>query len=230
MASMRDIKRRRSSISSTQQITKAMKLVSTVKLQKAKGRAEQTAPYFNYMYDTVCTMLAKAGSVNHPYLNKQESTKKAVITISSNRGLAGGYNSNVVKLLTQGDFPAEDVEVYAIGHKAEEGLSIRGYHVAKEYNEVMEAPTYEDAMAIRDSVISRYSHDVYFVNREGAYDEWRQRVDQLLDTYKDYATTPEEVQRIVFDKPLDKKLKLAKYLMPSWFAKQKQSEMKQNEE
>ena len=157
MASMRDIKRRRSSISSTQQITKAMKLVSTVKLQKAKGRAEQTAPYFNYMYDTVCTMLAKAGSVNHPYLNKQESTKKAVITISSNRGLAGGYNSSVVKLLTQGDLPAEDVEVYAIGHKGEEGLAIRGYHIAKEYNEVMEAPTYEDAMTICKDVLTAYT-------------------------------------------------------------------------
>ena len=84
-------------------------------------------------------------------------------------------------------------------------------------------------MAIRDTVIARYSHDVYLVNREGAYDEWRQRVDQLLDTYKDYATTPEEVQRILFDKPLDKKLKLAKSLMPSWFAKQKQKEMQQDE-
>ena len=53
MASMRDIKRRKSSIQSTQQITKAMKLVSTVKLQKAKSRAEQTNPYSNYMYQTV---------------------------------------------------------------------------------------------------------------------------------------------------------------------------------
>ena len=68
MASMRDIKRRKSSISSTQQITKAMKLVSTVKLQKAKGHAEQANPYFNYMYQTVTSMLAKSGSINHPYL------------------------------------------------------------------------------------------------------------------------------------------------------------------
>jgi hypothetical protein len=84
-------------------------------------------------------------------------------------------------------------------------------------------------MALRDTVISRYSHDVYLVNREGAYDEWRQKIDQLLDSYKEYATTPEEVQRVLFDKPLDKKLKLAKYLMPSWFAKQKQKEMQQDE-
>ena len=100
MASMRDIKRRKGSIQSTQQITKAMKLVSTVKLQKARNRAEQTNPYFNYMYRTVASMLAKSGGINHPYLNRGESAKKAVVVITSNRGLAGGYNSNVVKLVT----------------------------------------------------------------------------------------------------------------------------------
>ena len=82
MASMRDIKRRKSSISSTQQITKAMKLVSTVKLQKAKTRAEQTNPYFNYMFKTVSSMLAKSGNISHPYLTSGESDKKAVVLLT----------------------------------------------------------------------------------------------------------------------------------------------------
>ena len=60
MASMRDIKRRKESIQSTGQITKAMKLVSTVKLQKAKTRAEQSLPYFNYMYQTVSSKIGRA--------------------------------------------------------------------------------------------------------------------------------------------------------------------------
>ena len=72
MASMRDIKRRKSSIQSTGQITKAMKLVSTVKLQKARQKAEDTTPYFDYMYRTVCSMLAKAGEIDHPYLKKND--------------------------------------------------------------------------------------------------------------------------------------------------------------
>ena len=110
MASMRDIKRRKSSIQSTQQITKAMKLVSTVKLQKAKTRAEQTVAYTNHMYQTVSSMLAKSGNVNHPYLVSGESTKKAVVAITSNRGLAGGYNSNIVKLVLNSDLPKEDVD------------------------------------------------------------------------------------------------------------------------
>ena len=104
MASMRDIKRRKGSIQSTQQITKAMKLVSTVKLQKARNRAESTNPYFNAMYQTVSSMLKRSGTIMHPYLKANESRKKAVVVITSNRGLAGGYNSNVVKLVTESGF------------------------------------------------------------------------------------------------------------------------------
>ena len=64
MASMRDIKRRKESIQSTGQITKAMKLVATVKLQKARSRAENSKPYFDAMYKAVTTMIARSGSIN----------------------------------------------------------------------------------------------------------------------------------------------------------------------
>ena len=99
MASMRDIKRRRDSIQSTGQITKAMKLVSTVKLQKAKGKAESTKPYSDLMYETVSNILAKSGNINHKFLKAGDSNKKAVIVITANRGLAGGYNNNIAKLI-----------------------------------------------------------------------------------------------------------------------------------
>ena len=72
MASMRDIKRRKNSVTSTQQITKAMKLVSTVKLQKARTRAEKTNPYTEQMYKTVSSMLRKSGNIIHPYLTAGE--------------------------------------------------------------------------------------------------------------------------------------------------------------
>lgn len=157
MASMRDIKRRKTSISSTQQITKAMKLVSTVKLQKAKNRAEQTNPYFNYMYQTVCSMLAKAGEIQHPYLMESESEKKAIIMITSNRGLAGGYNSNVVKLITGSDISLDDAVIYPVGHKGEEALLRKGYPMASDYSDVIDAPTYEDALAISREVLDAYA-------------------------------------------------------------------------
>ena len=157
MASMRDIKRRKTSISSTQQITKAMKLVSTVKLQKAKNKAEETTPYFRYMYQTVCSMLAKAGNIDHPYLRKSSSDKKGIIVITSNRGLAGGYNSNIVSLITGSDIPVEDARIYTVGRKGQEALVRKGYAMETDYSDVMEAPTYEDAQAISREVLEAYA-------------------------------------------------------------------------
>lgn len=157
MASMRDIKRRKTSISSTQQITKAMKLVSTVKLQKAKNKAEETTPYFRYMYQTVCSMLAKAGNIDHPYLRKSSSDKKGIIVITSNRGLAGGYNSNIVRLITGSDIPVEDARIYTVGCKGQEALARKGYAMETDYSDVMEAPTYEDAQAISREVLEAYA-------------------------------------------------------------------------
>ena len=100
---MRDIKRRRSSIQGTQQITKAMKLVSTVKLQRARSAAEKSKYYFDSMFRTVNSILSRVGHIEHRYLIPGESPRKAVVVITSNRGLAGGYNSNVVKLITRND-------------------------------------------------------------------------------------------------------------------------------
>ncbi len=156
MASMRDIKRRKGSIQSTQQITKAMKLVSTVKLQKARNRAEQSNPYFNHMYQTVTSMLAKSGNLNHPYLKAGNSQKKAVITIASNRGLAGGYNANVVKLITGSGMTKEDVQVYMIGRKAKELLMRKGYEIKADYSDVIEGPTYDDASLICKEVLEAF--------------------------------------------------------------------------
>ena len=126
MASMRDIKRRKSSITSTQQITKAMKLVSTVKLQKARAHAEATDPYFNYMYRTVSSMLAKSGSIEHKYLKAGDSPRKAVVVLTSNRGLAGGYNSNIVKLITHGDFKKEELGHIRCGSKGRGAAYVKG--------------------------------------------------------------------------------------------------------
>ena len=157
MASMRDIKRRKGSIQSTQQITKAMKLVSTVKLQKARNRAEQSNPYFNHMYQTVASMLARSGSISHPYLQAGDSKKKAIITIASNRGLAGGYNANVVKLVTSSGIAVEDAQIYMIGRKAKEQLVRRGYEIKADYSDVIEGPVYEDAVVICKEVLDAFS-------------------------------------------------------------------------
>ena len=176
MASMRDIKRRKESIQSTGQITKAMKLVSTVKLQKAKGRADSTKPYFKCMYDTVAQILKKAGNIDHPYLKTNvENKKKAVILISSNRGLAGGYNSNMVKLVTEMDAKKEDIVIYAVGRKAKDSLARKGYKIERDYSEVVNDALYSDAMTIGRQVVQDYS-DGKFGEIYLAYTEFKNTV------------------------------------------------------
>ena len=157
MASMKDIKRRRDSIQSTGQITKDMKLVSTVKLQKAKGKAESTKPYSDLMYETICNMLARSGNINHKYLQAGESSKKAIITITANRGLAGGYNTNITKLITESGIPKEDIDIIAIGTKGKDYLARRGYNITEDDSEVINAPLYTDARDICDRLLERFA-------------------------------------------------------------------------
>ncbi len=156
---MRDIKRRRTSVQSTQQITKAMKLVSTVKLQKARTRAEESKPYFDCMYATMTSLLAKAGNINHPYLKADDLKKKAVIVVTSNRGLAGGYNSNVVKMVTENEtFTKENIRIYAIGGKGLELLKHKGYDIVADYSEMIEEPSYDDAKSITKRLLTDFEN------------------------------------------------------------------------
>ncbi|MCI8836782.1 MAG: ATP synthase F1 subunit gamma [Hungatella sp.] len=177
MASMRDIKRRRDSIQSTEQITKAMKLVSTVKLQKSKSKAEASKPYFNLMYETISSVLQKSENLDHKYLKPGASQKKAVIAITSNRGLAGGYNNNIVKLIN-GELPAQDTYVYAIGRKGRDGLTRKGFAIKADYSEVINEPLYRDAADITLELLDGFTRgeigEIYL-----AYTSFKNTVTQI---------------------------------------------------
>ena len=157
MASMKEIKRRRGSIQSTRQITKAMQLVSTVKLQKTRTKAEEAKPYFSLMYDTMFSILSRSNNMNHRFVksSNEEEGKKAIIVISSNRGLAGGYNNNIARLV-ETSFSKEEALIYAIGKKAKDTLERRGYEILGEYNEVILDPMYQDAVDITKKLLSDY--------------------------------------------------------------------------
>ena len=202
MASMRDIKRRRASVQSTSQITKAMKLVSTVKLQKAKGHAEETKPYFQKMYQTVSGMLAKSGgSVSNPYLKERKGdgpVKKGVILITSNRGLAGGYNSNVIKLVTQGDFDPENTVIYPVGRKGLEAMQRMGYKCEGDYSEVINKPLFGDASVIGKTVTGALENgdidEVYL-----AYTVFKNTVTQIPTLIKMLPFSEEDVSEMQDD-------------------------------
>lgn len=156
MASMRDIKRRRESVSSTQQITKAMKLVSTVKLQRAKGKALKSKYYFKAMYNTVTKLLSESGNVDTPYVEKGKSDCKAVLVITSNRGLAGGYNSNIAKLVTNGDFEKDNTDVYIIGRKGKELLERKGFTMKADYSDLADGFEYADAIKLCNVLLHEF--------------------------------------------------------------------------
>lgn len=198
MASMRDIKRRKAGVQSTQQITKAMKLVSTVKLQRAKTRALQSKTYFSCMYDTVVSLLARAGELDVPYTQKQECTRKAIIVLTSNRGLAGGYNSNVVKLITQGGFAKEDVDIYAIGRKGRETLERRGYTIKADFSELADEFEYADAIKVVNQILKAYDEkevgEIYL-----AYTNFKNTVSQTPELLKLLPVLPEEHDEVESD-------------------------------
>ena len=210
MASMRDIKRRKESITSTSQITKAMKLVSTVKFQKAKDHADETKPYFQKMYETVSHMLASVGDqCSHPLLRKVEKDgpiKKGVILITSNRGLAGGYNSNIVKLVTRGDFDKEQTVIYPVGTKGLDAMKRLGYHCEGDYSEVINKPMFCDAVSLGKTVMTALEQgdidEVYL-----AYTVFKNSVTQIPTLMKILPVDPEQA------KPEEEETKNAKVLM-----------------
>ena len=193
MATMREIKRRRGSIQSTQQITKAMKLVSTVKLQKARGRAENSKAYFEYMYKTVTSMLAKAGEVDHPYLKGGNSENIGIVVITSNRGLAGGYNANIVRMIVGSEIPKEKVRLYTVGRKGADGLARKGYTIAADYSDVIDEPTFADAKEMGKQLLTDFANgeigEIYV-----AYTEFKNTVSHIPKLMKLLPVNPEDLQ------------------------------------
>lgn len=156
MPSMRSIKRRKESVTSTQQITKAMKLVSTVKLQKARAKVEANTPYFEALYKTICSILSKTWELDNRFLTENKSGKRVVIAMSSNRGLAGGYNSNIVKKIDSMGFDKEGTLIYGLGRKGIEGLKRRGYHVEWDESDIINEPLYNDCIAITKTIMEKF--------------------------------------------------------------------------
>lgn len=115
--STKDIKNRIRSMESTKQITKAMEMVATSKLRHAQAQALNARPYFELLYSTVSELLCSDSSCSSPYLSQKGDSKTLYIVIAGDRGLAGGYNSNILKLV-MAQLEGKDATVLPIGRKA----------------------------------------------------------------------------------------------------------------
>ena len=115
--STKDIKNRIRSMESTKQITKAMEMVAASKLRQAQNRVLASRPYFEILYQTIVDITQTTRDFSSPYLKKPEGGRLLMIVVAGDRGLAGGYNSNVLKLAEQ-QMAGKDVTVLPIGKKA----------------------------------------------------------------------------------------------------------------
>ena len=121
--SMKDIKLRIKSVESTMQITKAMELVASSKMRRAKERVEHSRPYFETLYESLTKIAAADPRARNPYLRRSEIKRTLLVVIAGDRGLAGGYNANVLKLAAQ---ESGNVEVLPIGKRSAEYFAHHG--------------------------------------------------------------------------------------------------------
>jgi len=129
--STKDIKQRIRSMESTRQITRAMEMVASSKLRRAQERITDSRPYFEILYSTIARIAATKTDFISPYLTRREGNRVCCIVIAGDRGLAGGYNSNVFKLVSQA-IEGKDSCVLPIGKKSVEYFKSRGVELLTE--------------------------------------------------------------------------------------------------
>lgn len=171
MASMRDIKRRIKSVNSTQQITKAMNLVASSKLNRAKSRFNDTKPFFEATKRVIANVVKGSKGVTSPFMQLRNGEGRTlVVVIAGDRGLCGGYNSNVCKAAMEIAQSKSNAVVMTVGNKAREFFKHKNIEIVDSFSDVSEKPTYEDAFILGAKIIDMYAKgqvdEVYFVYTE----------------------------------------------------------------
>ncbi|MGZ4030548.1 MAG: ATP synthase F1 subunit gamma [Tumebacillaceae bacterium] len=163
MASTRDIRRRIKSVKNTQQITKAMKMVAAAKLRRAQERAEQARPYAAKMEEVIGSIASGSGSANHPMLVKRPVKKTGYVVITSDRGLAGSSNAQVLRAATQEmrNKSKDDYAIFVIGRKGRDFFQRRGYPLVGETTGLSDTPTFADIKNISTQVVKLFQEGVY---------------------------------------------------------------------
>lgn len=167
-AGIKEIKTRINSVNSTKQVTKAMELVASSKMRKAKDRALSARPYFGTMYNTVKDIATNTRGVRNVFLKQREVKNRCYIIVAGDRGLAGGYNSNIMKL-TLSHMDGKREKLMTIGKKSTEFFQKRGYEILKS-SESVEKFDYDETLAFAQEAMDLYKKgeidEVYMVYTE----------------------------------------------------------------
>jgi F-type H+-transporting ATPase subunit gamma len=194
MATLREIRQRIASVKSTQQITKAMKMVAAAKLRKAQENILAIRPYAYSLRDMI-SHLSGLGEdlLNLPLLEKRPVQKVLIVTVAADRGLCGGFNSNVIRTAANlaKQYNNTEYDLVTIGNKASAFFGKRDYPIYKKMPNFFHDLTFEDAVAVSRTLISAYESKEYD-RIEIVYNEFKSAIQQNVITEQFLPFTAEE--------------------------------------
>jgi F-type H+-transporting ATPase subunit gamma len=201
MANLKEIRNRITSISSTMQITSAMKMVSAAKLRKAQNAVTQMRPYANKLQEILSNVSATLDSSEGIYSTEREIKNVLLVSITSNRGLCGGFNSNVIKTvkrLAETEYQGKNVTVLSIGKKSTDAfkstkLGIKGTLLPRHAETVWDELTFENSTEIAENLMMQYTegHQDKIVL---VYNQFKNAAVQLVQEEQFLPVLPPEVQ------------------------------------
>jgi F-type H+-transporting ATPase subunit gamma len=159
MATLKAIRKRISSIRNTQQITKAMKMVAAAKLRRAQEAAVQARPYAEKMTELLKNLSARVSREAHPLLQVREEKKIHLVLFTSDRGLCGGYNANLLRAaeaFIRREGPGKEIHLVLVGRKGADHYRRRRAEIADRYLNILATPAEELASEITEKVIERF--------------------------------------------------------------------------
>ncbi len=199
MANLKEIRNRITSIGSTMQITSAMKMVSAAKLKKAQDAITQMRPYANKLTELLQSLSATLeDEVGGVYSEQKEVSKVLLVAITSNRGLCGGFNSNVIKASIKNiedNYKGKQVDILTIGKKGNDILA-KNYTVIENHNGIFDDLTFDNVAVIAEKIMSLFA--------EGEYD----RVELVYNRFKNAATQIETIEQFLPIEPIKGDIKL----------------------
>lgn len=188
MANLKEVRNRIASVNSTQQITKAMKMVSAAKLKRATNAIVQLRPYATKLKEMLANLSASLEDGSSPYLQEREPVRVLIVVVTSNRGLAGAFNANAIKatntLIAEkyaAQYKAGNVAIVAIGKKAQDFYEKRRYKVIGNNNEVYTNLNFANVSAITESIMKGFINGDYD-RVELVYNHFRNAAVQILTT------------------------------------------------
>ncbi|MBL7933774.1 MAG: ATP synthase F1 subunit gamma [Bacteroidia bacterium] len=164
MPSLKEVRNKITSVGSTMQITSAMKMVSAAKLKRAQDAITQMRPYANKLKEILQNVSASVDSSENVYARNNQVKNVLILAVSSNRGLAGAFNSNVIKkvnLLISSEYAGANVTVIPVGKKVHDAFKrtkylISGQDIPHHASELLDKTTYENAAQVMDKVINAF--------------------------------------------------------------------------